>query len=127
MRMISSRGCLRRQISTMFLLLSVVPLSPVLAAQPAQLLGYGVKTCDDYLAASKQFDDGISTFAYRRYQEWLAGFVSGLNLATGKDVLRGAAIDSAMARIRADCEGNRQQDFFNASMSFVRLLSGLGK
>ena len=120
------RGCLRGQL-TILLLLSIAPLSPVQAAQPAQLLGYGVKTCGDYLAASKQFEDGISTLPYRRYQEWLAGFVSGLNLATGKDVLRGATIDSAMTRIRADCEGNRKQDFFNASMSFVRMLSGLGK
>jgi len=120
------RVCLRGHVP-MLLLLLIVPLSPVRAAQPAQLLGYGVKTCGDYMAASKQFEDGISTLAYRRYQEWLSGFVSGLNLATGKDVLRGAAIDSAMTRIRADCEGNRHQDFFNATMRFVRMLSGLGQ
>ncbi len=109
------------------MLLLFVPSSSVFAAQPPQLLGYGVKSCSGFMAASKQFDDGVSTLAYRRYQEWLAGFVSGLNLATGKDVLRGATIDSAMTRILADCGGNSEQDFFNASMSFVRMLSGIGK
>lgn len=87
------------------------------------LWGYGVKTCGQYLQAVE--GEGGAQEEFRRYQDWLTGFVSGLNLATGKDVLKGADIDSAMRRIRAHCGGNRKDDFFAATMDLVRMLSGL--
>ncbi len=88
------------------------------------LWGYGVKRCKQFLDAAAALDpageaDGAE---YRRYEEWLAGFVSGLSLATGQDILRGAEISAAMGRIEADCRGKPQSDFFNAAMDFVRLM-----
>ena len=85
--------------------------------------GFGVKTCDQYLKAAEADPDGRGEM--RRYEDWLTGFVSGLNLATGQDVLKGADIESAMRRIRAHCGGNRKDDFFTATMDLVRMLSGL--
>jgi len=87
------------------------------------LWGYGVKTCGQFLQSVD--GDGGKAAEYRRYEDWLTGFVSGLNLATGKDVLKGADVDSAMRRIRAHCGGNRKDDFFTATMDLVRMLSGL--
>jgi len=91
------------------------------------LWGYGVKTCDAYLAAAdgKENGDELQVWEHRRYEDWLTGFISGLNLATGKDVLVGADVDSAMRRIRAWCGGHKQEDFFNGTMDLVRMLSGL--
>ena len=85
--------------------------------------GYGVKTCNQYLKAVEGDPDGRGES--RRYEDWLTGLVSGLNLATGKDVLKGADIESAMRRIRAHCGGNKKDDFFTATMDLVRMLSGL--
>lgn len=87
------------------------------------LWGYGVKTCDQYLQAIE--GNGGELAEIGRYEDWLTGFVSGLNLATGKDVLKGADIDTAMRRIRAHCGGNKKDDFFTATMDLVRMLSGL--
>jgi hypothetical protein len=91
------------------------------------LWGYGVKSCDQYLRAVRGREEGqdLQRREYRRYEDWLTGFISGLNLATGQDVLKGAEIDSAMHRIRAHCGGNRKDDFFTATMDLVRMLSGL--
>jgi hypothetical protein len=87
------------------------------------LWGYGVKSCSQYLAAGD--GDGGDGTELRRYKDWLTGLVSGLNLATGMDVLKGVDIDTAMRRIRAHCRGNRQDDFFTAAMDLVRMLSNL--
>lgn len=109
--------------------LVLMPLAsaPVVGDKLPPLWGYGVKTCSDFLTAAQGWDAGREpeSVEYRRYQDWLTGFVSGLNLATGKDVLRGADIDGAMGRIRAHCGGNPKDDFFTATMDLVRMLSGL--
>ena len=112
------------------LLLAVASLAPVCAVQADKLpplWGYGVKTCDAYLSAVDGNDQGdeLQTWEYRRYEDWLTGFVSGLNLATGKDVLVGADVNSAMRRIRAWCGGHQKEDFFAGTMDLVRMLSGL--
>ena len=117
----------RRPVPLFFSLLAL----PLLAAtadtawaeQMPPLWGYGIKTCGQYLHAVES--DGGEGTEFRRYEDWLTGFISGLNLATGKDVLRGADIHSAMGRIRAHCGGNRKDDFFTATMDLVRMLSGL--
>jgi hypothetical protein len=89
--------------------------------------GYGVKTCDAFLTAADGREQGeeLQRWEYGRYEDWLTGFVTGLNLATGQDVLLGADIDGAMRRIQAHCRGERQQDFFTAAMDLIRMLSGL--
>jgi len=108
---------------------------PVLAARPKTaapvdappLWGLGVKGCDAFLTTAKGWDQGVDAdiAEYSRYQDWISGFVSGLNLATGDDVLRGAGIDGAMRQVRAYCTSHREADFFNATMGFVRSLSTL--
>ena len=91
------------------------------------LWGYGVKPCSAFLATAPR--DAMSTPIadedYRRYREWLAGLVTGLNLATGRDVLRDAELDAAMLRIRAICKDHPEDDFFNASLRLVRSLGQL--
>ena len=98
-----------------------------LAEKLPPLWGYGIKGCDAYLraAAGQSSGDELQVLEYRRYEDWLTGLVSGLNLATGKDVLVGAELDVAMQRIRAYCEGHKTEDFFTATMDLVRMLSGL--
>ena len=112
------------------LTISVVLLfgSPLSAAENLPpLWGFGTKTCDAFLVAADGRDQGedLQVWEYRRYQDWLTGFLSGLNLATGQDVLVGADVDSAMRRIRAHCRGHGKEDFFTSAMDLIRMLSGL--
>lgn len=108
--------------------LALLGATPSLQAEKMPpLWGYGIKSCPQYLDAATGREQGHEQpkREYRRYEDWLTGFISGLNLATGKDVLKGADIDTAMTRIRAHCGGNRKDDFFAATMDLVRMLSGL--
>ncbi|MBK1723277.1 hypothetical protein [Thiocystis violacea] len=91
------------------------------------LWGYGVKTCSAYLMTLPRAETpmGLADEDYLRHRQWLAGFVSGLNFATGRDVLRGAELDAAMTRIAAICKDNPEDDFFNASLRLVRSLGQL--
>ncbi|MEJ2386538.1 MAG: hypothetical protein P8Y27_04270 [Chromatiaceae bacterium] len=101
---------------------------PCLAADKLPpLWGYGVKSCTDYLVAAKGREQGVEVQVaeYRRYEDWLTGFISGLNLATGEDVLKGVTVKAAMQRNRAYCSGHLKKDFFTATMDFVRMLSSL--
>jgi hypothetical protein len=113
------------------LALSLAALMLALAAAPAQsappLWGLGVKGCEAFLTTAKGWDQGVDhdIAEYARYQDWLAGFVSALNLATGDDVLHGAGIDGAMRQVRTYCGAHREADFFNATMGFVRSLGTL--
>jgi hypothetical protein len=99
-------------------------LAVAASAEERPLWGYGVRGCADVLLAFDAKDAGDAA-EFQRYEDWLTGFISGLNLATGEDVLRGSGIESAMRRNRAYCKGNKDQDFFNATMDFVRSLTSL--
>lgn len=109
-------------------LVGLLALGVVIAAEdkPA-LLGFGVKSCQDFMTTVDEreagIDRGISD--YRRYEDWMGGFVSGLNLATGQDVLRGAGVAGALRRIQVHCENKRRDDFFTAAMDLVKTLSQL--
>jgi hypothetical protein len=94
------------------------------AAQP--LWGYGVRSCDAFVAAAKAQDEGDAA-EYQRYEDWLTGFVSGINLAIGEDALAGSGIETAMRRTRSYCERKEKggEDFFNAAMELVRSLRSL--
>jgi hypothetical protein len=112
-------------------LVTLVILSGVSGAAVAEKLpplwGYGIKTCAQFLSAAEGDEKGEDKMVleYGRYEDWLTGFVSGLNLATGEDVLRDADIKAAMKHIRAHCRGHPKDDFFAATMDFVRMLSSL--
>jgi hypothetical protein len=104
----------------MALLVGLVPGAPAAGAQP--LWGYGVRGCEAYLEAAASADAGDAA-ELQRYEDWLTGFVSGLNLAVGEDVLRGSGLDKAMRATRNHCRDNGEQDFFNAAMEHVRSLT----
>jgi len=113
------------------LAVAVLCVAPAAWAERAEtapaLWGYGVKSCSAFLAVVPRADipPELIDEEYFRYREWLSGMVSGLNLVTGRDVLRGAQIDAAMSRIRATCEDDPGDDFFNASLRLVRSLGQL--
>ena len=111
------------------IVLAVGPFGSALAAGAPVLWGAGVKPCTDFLAVAPAdaTAQAIAGEGYRRYQEWLSGLVTGLNLATGRDVLKGAELDAAMIRIRANCERHPTDDFFNAAMRLVRSLGDPNK
>ncbi|WP_295580484.1 hypothetical protein [uncultured Lamprocystis sp.] len=97
---------------------------PAHAAPAPTLWGYGVKSCGDFLAAAPGVDTpaALGSEDALRYREWLAGFVTGINLATASDVLRGAELEAALGRIRTHCKAHPNDDFFNASMTLIRTL-----
>ena len=107
--------------------LTLAPLSSrCAAAQGPTLWGYGVKSCRDFVAvAPGAGSEAAGSAESLRYREWLAGLVSGLNLATGLDVLQGAELEAALTRIRAHCQDHPQDDFFNASLALVKALGAL--
>ncbi len=96
-------------------------------ASPSQLLGYGVKPCEAYLKAYEGWNSGLEEQMeqYLHYRDWLTGFVSGLNLAMGEDMLHGVEVAGAMRRIQLYCDEHPTEDFFTASVSLIKLLSNL--
>lgn len=87
------------------------------------LWGYGVKRCRDLIAVAPAVGtESVANAELGRYREWLAGLVTGLNLATGLDVLKGAELEAALTRIRGHCEGHPEDDFFNASLGLIKSL-----
>jgi hypothetical protein len=94
------------------------------AAAERSLWGYGVRSCEAYMGAVAEADAGNAA-ELQRYEDWLAGFVSALNLALGEDVLRGSGLSAAIRATRDYCADEREQDFFNAAMDHVRGLSSL--
>lgn len=113
------------RIATVLLTLggTLQPLSPICAAEGPILWGYGVKSCQEFLRATPGAGGAAAGEAeLARYREWLAGLVTGLDLATGLDVLKGAELEAALTRIRSHCEANPQDDFFNASLALLKSL-----
>ena len=58
----------------------------------------------------------VTDDAARSFEQWVQ---------ESNDMLRGAGIEPAMRRTRAHCKGNKDDDFFNATMDFVRSLTSL--
>lgn len=94
-----------------------------IAANPV-LYGYGVKRCDELSLALRgaEVNDRASNLEMQRYRDWVTGFVSGLSLALGYDVLRGLSIDDAMQRIQTHCSHNPGDDVLNSTMNLVSLM-----
>ncbi|MES9956587.1 MAG: hypothetical protein ABW086_06010 [Sedimenticola sp.] len=97
------------------------------AQSPPAVVGYGVKSCETYLFTYQGWEQGDEEWIaeYLRYQDWLAGMVTGLSLATDMDVLKGVDIKGAMRRIQLICDEKPGDDFFTASMGLIRTLSSL--
>jgi hypothetical protein len=96
-------------------------------AQAGELLGYGVRSCEDYQKAHAGWEknDAKAVLEYFHYQDWLAGFISGLNYASGDDQLRGVGIPGVMRRNLIHCEERPGDDFFTATMVLLRGLKEL--
>jgi hypothetical protein len=115
----------RPSVATTLLALGLIllPLGAPRAAEGPILWGYGVKGCRDFLnVAPAPGAEAIGNDELLRYREWLAGLVTGLNLATNLDVLKGAELGAALTRIRAHCEAHPEDDFFNASVTLLKSL-----
>ncbi|NCA70027.1 MAG: hypothetical protein EOM91_07950 [Sphingobacteriia bacterium] len=123
----TDQGCpsrIRRDALMLLVLLGVWVASGAHAQGGGPVWGMGIKPCADFLLSAPADPDAapIAGANYRAYREWLAGFVTGLNLATGQDVLHGAALDAAMIRIRSNCERHPEDDVFNAALRLLRTL-----
>lgn len=110
-----------------FLFLLWLVVLPIQAQQPPQVVGYGVKSCEEFNVVFEGWENGQGDqiAEYIRYRGWLAGLVTGLSLATGSDVLSGVEINGALRRIQVYCDEHPTEDFFTASMDLIRILSGL--
>lgn len=86
--------------------------------------GYGTKSCSSYVTAYKDKETGeqLKVWEYFRYRDWLTGFISGLTMATGIDVMQGVDPQNAMRRINLICEDDLGKDFFTATMEFIRII-----
>lgn len=95
------------------------------AADAGGLMGMGVRSCDDFgladVSAGRGDDLGILTL--RRYEDWTAGFVSGLNLAAGRDLLRNVPFAGFMRRVAQHCADHPRDDVFTAVNTLLRQLN----
>lgn len=95
------------------------------AADAGGLIGVGVKSCDDLTVAevaAKRGDD-LGVLALRRYEDWAAGFVSGLNLAAGRDLLRSVPFPGFMRRVSQHCGDHPRDDVFTAVNAVLKQLN----
>jgi hypothetical protein len=114
-------------VSTILLSLPLLAATSVAPGTP-KVWGYGVKSCADFVTTSNGFESGNrkEVAEYLSYREWFSGLVTGLSLATNNNVLEGADIKGAMRRLRQHCEERPGDDFFQASSTYLRLLSSPG-
>lgn len=93
-------------------------------AGAAPLLGHGARSCEDYLTTWRGWDKNQAKEVAEmyRYEDWLAGFVSGLNLTTNDDQLLGLGVDSVLRRNQIYCDEHPKDDFVTATMAFIRSL-----
>jgi len=98
--------------------------APAAGADSGGLVGVGVKRCEGLTAAAGGADRGEEegVLDLRRYSDWVAGFVSGLNLATGEDLLRQLSLDGAMRRIALHCADRPDEEVFAAVRTVLRAL-----
>jgi hypothetical protein len=85
----------------------------------------GVKSCDDLSLAevSAKRGDDLGILALRRYEDWTAGFVSGLNLAAGRDLMRNVSLSGLMRRVAQHCGDHPRDDVFTAVNGVLKQLN----
>jgi hypothetical protein len=98
---------------------------PAASADAGGLIGMGVRSCDDFSLAdvSAGRGDDLGVLALRRYEDWAAGFVSGLNLAAGRDLLRNVPFAGFMRRVAQHCADHPRDDVFTAVNGLLRQLN----
>lgn len=107
----------------LFLSLAAAPLW----SQNASLYGYGVRSCDDLVTSARQWElsEEQGALAHVQLREWMSGFISGLSLALGSDVTRGAGVEGMMRQVVKQCSEHRQSDVFSATMELIKKRGGL--
>ena len=116
-----------RTLPIWFLILTLAV--PAWAADsPARVRGAGMKECAEFRWAwqARNGREAEAAAEYQAYRNWLEGFVTGLDLATGMDVLVGVPVDQALARIAAWCRAHPREDFLAGTRDLIRMLSRLG-
>lgn len=105
-------------------LIALAIAAPPAGADTGGLVGVGLKRCEGLTAAGRSADRGedAGILELRRYADWVAGFVSGLNLATGEDLLRGLQLDGALRRVALHCADHPDEEFFTAVQTVLRAL-----
>ena len=95
------------------------------AADAGGLIGVGVKACDGLSVAevSARRGEDLGILELRRYEDWAAGFVSGLNLAAGRDLLRNVPFAGFMRRVGQHCGDHPRDDVFTAVNEVLRQLN----
>jgi hypothetical protein len=95
------------------------------SADAGGLIGMGVRSCDDFSLSdvSAGRGDDLGVLALRRYEDWAAGFVSGLNLAAGRDLLRNVPFAGFMRRVAQHCADHPRDDVFTAVNGLLRQLN----
>ncbi len=106
------------------LILAVLSTSVQAESITPKIWGYGIKSCSSYIEAYKAKESGKQeqVWEYFRYRDWMTGFISGLTMATGIDVMQGVEPKNAMRRIKLMCEEDLGKDFFTTTMEFVRVI-----
>ncbi|MEI6413193.1 MAG: hypothetical protein WCP34_02895 [Pseudomonadota bacterium] len=97
------------------------------AQELPSLWGYGTRLCEDFHKAQMEADQGIDQgiLEYRRYQDWLQGFLSGLNLATGQDLLRGGEMAVLLRWVERQCDDKPEKSLLTATREALKALSGM--
>lgn len=117
-------------IAGVLLVAGVLGWSPCArAADVGGLIGVGVKYCDDLnvAAASAKRGEDLGVLDLRRYDDWAAGFVSGLNLAAGRDLLRNVPFAGFMRRVAQHCGDHPRDDVFTAVNGVLKQLNAREK
>jgi hypothetical protein len=107
-------------------LAAVLAWSPMgWAADEGGLIGMGVRSCDDLSLAevSARRGDDLGVLALRRYEDWAAGFVSGLSLAAGRDLLTNVPFAGFVRRVAEHCADHPRDDVFTAVNGVLRQLN----
>ncbi len=99
---------------------------PYLVCADPVVLGIGAMRCQDFLETERVAGRGeVSAVARRiRYRSWLAGFASGLSLASGEDVLRGVPLEGVLRQLRYRCEKHPGRAIAEAATG---LLAGISR
>jgi hypothetical protein len=87
-------------------------------AEEATVFGHGLDSCEKWTEAR-------GTRSYRRglYTQWLAGFLSGLNVESkGPDALSGQGFDALMAWLDKYCGANPLEPIASAAFQLTKEL-----
>jgi hypothetical protein len=91
-------------------------------AEEATVFGHGLVSCGKWTEARR------TTTGQGLYIQWLAGFLSGLNIESkGPDVLNGQGFDALMAWVDNFCRANPLEPIATAGFALMKELRSKGR